>query len=335
MSAFIGASGGDVEISTFGWVDPTNGHDANDGSSSKPFKMAQACLTAGFTKMMIGPGNAGTVDVEGGNYTLLGWSANYFIDGSAGDGSGLDEPVNSVPVSQVTVRNNTSTLHTHIYSNRLITIHLSGTTLDVAGVEMHVINGIVGTVSLTGTNGADGTTGTTGATGGTDSNGGPGGDGGLGQTGGQGGILGLHDCLCFGPVTLTGGNGGAGGPGGPGGDGGPISMDSGQNGGDGGSGGLGGTGGGGGIITAHRSVIYCVANLSAGTGGAGGAGAAGGNPTGDGSPGATGTTQSNASNGTNGAARSVQCQWLDIPTGGGTPSYRGCIEAGVFKATQG
>jgi hypothetical protein len=174
----------------FVFIDPVNGSDTTgDGSSALPWASATRAFADGNINLVVAPGDAGTITYTGEtgvDFYIFGLAANDFVDTASGT-PWAPTQVNS-PVSQVTiVCDGVDNQHVHIFSNKGVTINLTGNSSGATGPDFSVYNAVIGTVNLAGNNGGEG------------------------QDGGVGGLLSLDECLVVGNINCDAGQAGDGG----------------------------------------------------------------------------------------------------------------------------
>jgi hypothetical protein len=188
-----GADGGAADPwspNSFVFIDPVNGNDTTgDGTSALPWATANKAFTEGYYNYFIAPGDAGSITYtgySGVDFYIAGLAANDFIDTSGGT-PWAPTPLN-FPVTQMEfICNGADNQHVHIFSNKGVTINLTGNSSGLTGPDFSVYNAVIGTVNLAGVNG------------------------GAGEDGGIGGLLSLDECLVLGDVNCDAGQAGDGG----------------------------------------------------------------------------------------------------------------------------
>lgn len=324
-----GLAGNDIAF-----IHSTLGDDDFAGTMGSPFATAQAAYDAGYSRLVILYGDAGTLDVVEGRTNL--WIHGLGSSGLADSGSaGYNPELGTYAFApEVTVRNNTTTNHVHIYSNKGVLINLAGEQAGNIGIEMACFNAQIGSVNVVGAAGANGANRAKGATGGNDQPGADGEAGGDGEDGGRAGIIAFQNCDIIGPVTMTGGIGGNGGTGGDGGDGGPLVGDEGTNSGVPGLGGAAGDGGQGGELVLVHSTLHCTPDLSPGDPGTPGTNGSPGTPQGTGNAQTQSGTPASGSPGTASLCRLIlSVSTNDYVTFADTVEVRGSVTNGSFVAS--
>jgi hypothetical protein len=196
LSGEVGGSSGWV-LGEFCFVDPTNGSDSNAGTSYSPFATASGAYAAGFTKMIIGPGDAGVINILSGDIGsremfLMGFAGGDYQNYNGEFSFFPSPPDSNAPKTKVTIVNDAvTTNHIHIYSNKGVSMALSGRSSYYAygsesqdtliAPDFFVSNGLIESIYISGDN--------------------------IATNPGYGGYVTLDDCVVFGPISMTPGTG--------------------------------------------------------------------------------------------------------------------------------